>query len=151
MHNVKQSDLEKEVAGEYNTFRVYVLLLKMRKGSTRQVQRALGFSSPHLASHHLEKLRELGLVEKDQYGEFKVVPKSFGVLRLFVVLGKWIVPRSIFIVALFSTMTIGFAVNITQHRYFIVALAVSLIGLIVSMYDTVRFYRILPETESVSK
>jgi hypothetical protein len=147
MRDAEQPDLEREVAGEYNTFRVYVLLLKVRKASTRQVQRALRFSSPHLASHHLEKLRRVGLVEKDEYGEFHVIPKTFGILRLFVVLRRWIVPRSVFTVVIFSTMIIGFLMNITQHKYFIVALVVSLIGLIASVYDTVRFYRILPETK----
>lgn len=38
-----ESDLEKEVAGEYNTFRTYVYMLKAKRASVREVQRALGF------------------------------------------------------------------------------------------------------------
>ena len=52
---LSRSSLEREVAGEYNTFRVYLLMLRMREASGRDVAYQLGFSSPALAVHHLEK------------------------------------------------------------------------------------------------
>ena len=59
---------EEKVASELrgNTLRVYWELLKSSNGvvGVRKVQRSLGFSSPALASYHLNKLEELGLVEK---------------------------------------------------------------------------------------
>jgi len=139
-------DLEKEVAGEYNTFKVYLLMLKVRKASARHVQEALGFSSPWLATHHLEKLKRLRLVEKDSYGDYHVIPKSFGILRLFIVAGKWIVPRSIFTVVLFTVMAIGFLIYLPQHTLFTIAFILSALGLVYSLYETIRFYRLLPET-----
>ena len=49
-----------------NTLRVYWYLLQSSKNSAgpREIQRKLGFSSPALAVYHLDKLMELGLVEK---------------------------------------------------------------------------------------
>lgn len=49
-----------------NTLKVYWFLLRAEKGvvGVSETQRALGFSSPALAVYHLDKLTELGLVEK---------------------------------------------------------------------------------------
>ena len=147
MHtSTKASELEKEVAGEYNTFRVYVYMLRAKRGSVREVQKALGFSSPALATHHLRKLEKFGLVTKDCYGSYHVVPKSFGILKLFIVTGRWIVPRTVVVVAMFAVMTAGFLVYLPRHENLIWAFVASAIGLIVSVYQTVRFYRLLPTT-----
>lgn len=140
------SDLEKEVAGEYNTFRVYLLMLKMKNTSARDVQRTLGFSSTWLATHHLEKLEKLGLVRKDHYGQYHVIRRQFGILRFFIVTGRWIVPRMLFFVFMFAVMAAGFLVLLPEHRYFAFALALAIIGLAVSIYETVRFYQLLPKT-----
>jgi len=145
MHS-ESKDLDKEVAGEYNTFRVYILMLKVKKSSARHVQVALGFSSPYLATHHLEKLMRLGLVKKDSYGDYHAIPQSFGILRLFMVTGRWIVPRSIFIVVIFAVMAIGFLIYLQQHTLFAVAFILSALGLVYSLYETIQFYRLLPET-----
>jgi len=77
------------------TLLVYWFLLRSPRLSVgvREVQRALGFSSPSVAAHHLEKLVSLGLVEKRVTGEYvlrrevKVV-----VLRLFTRVGRFMVP-----------------------------------------------------------
>ena len=56
-------------------WKVYWLLLKSgRQLSVRDVQKALGFSSPSVALHHLEQLRQLGLVEKHEAeGQYSLV------------------------------------------------------------------------------
>lgn len=143
----EHNNLEKEVAGEYNTFRVYVFMLRAKRASVREVQKVLGFSSTWLATHHLKKLERLGLVSKDLYGDYHVVRKSFGVLRLFLVTGRWIVPHTLFFVFMFGIMTMGFLAYLPQHRYFIIAFVISIIGVIVSIIETIRFYRLLPETK----
>ncbi len=84
---------------------VYWLLLK--KGcpmSTREVQKALRFSSPSVAQHHLEQLRQLGLVQKQDVGGnyFLTSEVKIGVLRDFVKLGRLLFPRYFFY-AIFST------------------------------------------------
>jgi len=138
-------DLEERVAGEYNTFRVYVYMLRVKTARTRDVQRSLRFSSPRLAAHHLEKLNELGLVEKENF-HYRVVPKSFGVLRLFFVLNRWILPKSFFLVVIFLTVSVTAYILRAQHPYLFMVLLLSLVGLAVSIYLTVQFYRLLPET-----
>lgn len=137
--------LEKEVAGEYNTFRVYLYMLRVKRAKTRDVQRSLGFSSPRLAAHHLEKLNELGLVEKENF-HYRVVSKSFGVLRLFFILDRWVLPKAFFLVIIFLIMTVGFLFLLHEHPYFQAALLLSVVGLLVSVYLTVQFYRLLPKT-----
>jgi DNA-binding transcriptional ArsR family regulator len=65
----------------------------------------LRFSSPSIAFHHLEQLRELGLVEKQEVGGHYVLvgQVKIGVLRHYVKLGKLLFPR-FFFYALFSTV-----------------------------------------------
>jgi DNA-binding transcriptional ArsR family regulator len=71
----------------------------------REVQRALHFSSPSVANHHLEQLRELGLVEKQEIGGHYVLVSNvkIGVLRHYVKLGRLLFPRYFFY-AVFSTI-----------------------------------------------
>lgn len=84
---------------------VYWILLKNGSPmSVREVQRALRFSSPSVAHHHLEQLRKLGLVEKREVGGTYVLASEvkIGVLRNFVKLGRLLFPRYFFY-AVFST------------------------------------------------
>lgn len=98
-----ETELEYNLRGK--AWHVYWLLLK--NGSplgVREVQRSLRFSSPSVAFHHLEQLRELGLVQKDDAnGRYSLVGEvKIGVLRHYVKLGKLLFPR-FFFYALFST------------------------------------------------
>jgi predicted DNA-binding transcriptional regulator len=102
-------DVEDEAVFEYalrgKDWNVYWLLLKNgRAMSVREVQRTLRFSSPSVAQHHLEQLRQLGLVKKDEVGgNYSLTSEvKIGVLRHFVKLGKLLFPRYFFY-ALFST------------------------------------------------
>lgn len=139
------NDLEEKVVGEYNTFRVYMYVLKKKKVGIRDVQHDLNFSSPHLADYHLKKLESIGLLKKEN-SSYSAVPKSFGVLRLFLFLDRWIIPKTFFLVILFLSMTIGFLIFFWQHPFFQVALIISVIGLVLSLYFTIQFYGILPKT-----
>jgi len=83
------NDIEYALRGK--AWKVYWYLLKTgAPQSVREVQRALRFSSPSVANHHLEQLRELGLVEKQELGGhyFLVNEVKIGVLRHYVKLGK---------------------------------------------------------------
>jgi hypothetical protein len=140
----EEEELAKEIAGEYNTLRVYLYMLKAKKSSPREVQRALDFSSPTLALHHLEKLNKFHLADKEYDGTYTVRKRTFGILRFYVRSGRWILPRTIFYIAIFATMALGFLLSTAQNDYSWVALLLSLIGLIIAGYETVRFYRVLP-------
>jgi DNA-binding transcriptional ArsR family regulator len=99
-----ETKLEYALRGK--AWKVYWYLLKTGKPlSVREVQRALHFSSPSVANHHLEQLRELGLVEKQEIGGHYVLvgEVKIGVLRHYVKLGKLLFPRYFFY-ALFSTV-----------------------------------------------
>jgi len=140
-----EEELARQVAGEYNTFRVYLYMLKIRNSSSGEVQRALGFSSPTLATHHLEKLNKFHLVDKEYDGTYRVRSKSFGILKLYVRSGRWILPRTIFFVVIFATMVAGFLfLSLTQNNYFLIGLLLSTIGLLYASYETSRFYKALP-------
>lgn len=99
-----ETKLEYALRGK--AWKVYWYLLKNGNPvSAREVQRALRFSSPSVANHHLEQLRELGLVEKQDIGGHYVLVNQvkIGVLRHYVKLGKLLFPRYFFY-ALFTTV-----------------------------------------------
>ena len=99
-----ENELEYALRGK--AWKVYWFLLKTGKPvSVREVQRALHFSSPSVANHHLEQLRELGLVQKQEIGGHYVLVSEvkIGVLRHYVKLGKLLFPRYFFY-AVFSTV-----------------------------------------------
>ena len=99
-----ENELEYALRGK--AWKVYWYLLKTGSPvGVREVQRALHFSSPSVAFHHLEQLRELGLVQKDEVGgRYMLVGEiKIGVLRHYVKLGKLLFPR-FFFYALFSTV-----------------------------------------------
>ena len=138
-----EETLEKDVAGEYNTFRVYLFMLRARKGSVRDVTRGVGFSSPWLARHHLEKLAGYGLLQRNSFGEYTVVPKRFGALKLFTLMGKWIIPHSLLAAIMFLVTTIGFLPHVMEDPLFTVAFIASVVGLAFTSYLTIRMYRLL--------
>jgi DNA-binding transcriptional ArsR family regulator len=99
-----ETELEYALRGK--AWKVYWYLL--RNGNpvgVREVQRALHFSSPSIAFHHLEQLRGLGLVTKQEIGgHYALVSEvKIGVVRHYVKLGKLLFPRYFFY-ALFSTV-----------------------------------------------
>jgi len=140
---------EKRVASELkgNTLRVYWHLLQSSKNSVgpREVQRKLGFSSPALAAYHLEKLVELGLVEKfsGEYHLIKIV--DVGVLKQFMKLRGFIIPRHVLYATMFTTLL---AFYLSQFReinfHSIFALIFGLLGTAILWCETIRVWRSKP-------
>ena len=130
-------------------WKVYWLLLKnSRPMSVREVQRALRFSSPSVANHHLERLCELGLVQKqDIGGHYSLVSEvKIGVLRHFVKLGKLLFPRyffyAVFSTSLLITYLLFLMQGFTRENLFILSF-----GTIVSVifwYEAVRIWSLRP-------
>ena len=82
MNRADEKELEYALRGK--AWKVYYFLLKNGEPvGVREVQRALHFSSPSIAFHHLEQLRELGLVQKQEIGgHYSLVGEvKIGVLR----------------------------------------------------------------------
>jgi len=92
------------------TLTVYLYLLKHGKAiGVREIQKALGFSSPSVAFHHLDKLVELGVVEKDEYERYVLAKKvDTGILHSFVSIGGLTLPRLGFYAAFFTTIAAAY-------------------------------------------
>jgi len=130
-----------------NTLRVYWFLLECPNNSAgpRQIQRELGFKSPALAAYHLDKLIELGLVDKIK-GEYQVTQVvEVGVLKQFTKIGSFMVPRYV----TYATMiTILFGFFLTQLReitfYSLFALIFGTVSTVIFWYETFRVWRSRP-------
>ena len=146
--NVKD-EIRLEYALRGRAWKVYWLLLKSgRPMGVREVQRTLHFSSPSVAHHHLERLRELGLLQKhDMSGHYSLVSEvKIGVLRHFVRLGKLLFPRYFFYAFFSTTFYIAYLLvlmqGFTRENLFIL-----LFGAIVSAifwYEAFRVWRLRP-------
>ncbi len=130
-----------------NTLRVYWFLLRASNGvvGARETQRALGFSSPALAVYHLDKLVELGLVEKT-HGEYRLVKTvNVGVLKQFVRLGAFTFPRYLLYATTFTVLLVFY---LTQFRrvdfYSVFALILNLLAAGVMWYETVKTWKQKP-------
>lgn len=99
-----------EYALRGKTLTVYLYLLKHGKAvGVREVQKALGFSSPSVAFHHLDKLMELGVVEKDEYDRYVLAKKvDTGILHSFVSIGGLTLPRLGFYATFFTTIAAAY-------------------------------------------
>lgn len=135
--------LGKEVVG--TTFKVYLYLLKVKRASSREVYHSLEMSSPWLATYHLNKLCDLQLLNKDVNGVYHINPKRFGLLRFFVITGKWIIPRTFFYTLLFLSMAIYFLFSLPE-KWNVIAFSFLLIPTLINIFETVLFYRTLSKS-----
>jgi len=99
----KTEDAEDQL--NVTAFHTYVYLVKAGKPvGPREVMRGADLTSPSVAYRNLQKLMDLGLVLKDEYGNY-VVKEKVG-LKGHVWLGKTIVPRFI----VFGLVFLGFLI-----------------------------------------
>ena len=141
-----EASLDPELRG--NTLRVYWLMLSQSDSvGVREVQRALGMSSPSVASHHLSKLVDLELVEKlpdNSYEVSRVV--KVGVLRNFIGFRGRFLPRYMFVAIFFTISTIAYLILSLiarpglYDRY--VALAIGAIGAAFAWWETLRLWKL---------
>lgn len=139
--------LESELKGK--TLLVYWYLLQQPTHSVgvREVQRALSFSSPSIAVHHLQKLQDLGLVEKKGTGEYVLEEEvKVGILRFFTRMGRFLVPRYLFYSVLFTTMLTMYLVlcYIGQIAPSFYAIIFGGIALLVFWVEAIRLWRARP-------
>ena len=135
--------IEYELKGK--TMKVYLYLLKHGKASgTSELQKGLGFSSPSIAVHHIEKLIRLGVVEKNDRGEYVLVRKvDVGVLSAFVQVGGFMLPRLGFYAGFFTCLT---ALYIVEYRGSLnpFGLVLGLGASAVLWYECLRIWRSRP-------
>ena len=148
MQEERERIIESELKGL--TLRVYWHILSLNKKEsigTRSVQRALGLSSPSVASHHLEKLKTLGLLDKDATGEYRLVGLvKVGVLRNFVGVLGVLLPRYLFYSTMFTAMLVLYPIiyppNFSAHN--IMAFVFGISAIVVSWNETFRVWRMRP-------
>ena len=127
------------------TLRAYLFILKSPKPiGVRELQRALGLSSPSVAYHHLDKLTRLGLVEKDQYGEYASVKNvNVNVLQAFTQIGRLLVPRFTFYAVFFTTLLLGY-ILVFLNNLNSFAVAFGLFASLFAWYETYRTWKKRP-------
>lgn len=129
------------------TLRVYWHLLRSGKPTTiRRLQRDLGFSSPSVASYHLEKLVDMDLVEKVR-GDYELKKTvSLEAMNSVVRISHLMIPRFVFYAAFFLTLLIvfivGYAGSLSLQGVFAMVFGVS--GLVITGYETWRQWRLKP-------
>ncbi len=147
-HEVSSFDDEK-IASELkgNTLRAYWALMNSKDGvlGVRELQRRLGFSSPALASYHLNKLTDMKLVVKER-GDYRLVREvRVGVLKQFIKLGAFLLPRYVLYATMFTTLLIYLLVNFREFTFYsALALVLGALGTVIFWYETVRVWRQKP-------
>lgn len=116
------------------------MVKKKEAVGVREVQRDLGFSSPSVATYHIDKLVELVLVNQDEYGRYFVVQKvQVGVLQAFVNIGGLAVPRLLFFAAFFTTALIAYVV-LNFEDLEVYAIGFALAGSVAFWFETIRVW-----------
>jgi hypothetical protein len=130
-----------------NTLRVYWALMNSEDGviGVRELQRRLDFSSPALAAYHLNKLEDLGLVSKER-GDYRLVREvRVGILKQFIKLGTFMLPRYILYAIMFTTLLIFFVSQLKEVSFYSVfALVFGVLGTVILWYETIRGWRQKP-------
>ncbi len=142
-----EAEFEYKLKGK--AWKVYWLLLKKgRPMSVREVEKALRFSSPSVAQHHLEQLRQIGLVQKEKTGGNYILASEvkIGVLKHFVKLGRLMFPRYFFYAIFSSAFYIAYIMilmqDLTRENLFI--LSFGAIVTLIFWYEALRFWRLKP-------
>jgi hypothetical protein len=139
--------LESELKGKTLLVYWYLIQQTSHTAGVREIQRSLGFSSPSIAVHHLEKLQDLGLVNKKGTGEYVLEEEvKVGILRFFTRMGRFLVPRYLFYSVLFTTMLAAylglcFIVQVLPSFY---AVTFAALASLFFWIETIRLWRSKP-------
>jgi len=146
------AEIESHLKGK--TLQIYWYLLRDPTSSVgvREVQRSLGLSSPSVAAHHLNKLLNLGLVEKTIRGEYLLNQEvKVGLLKFFSRMGRFLVPRYLFYAIWLSTMFVIYVVvyNLILYQptgsvHNLAAILFGVVANVVLWLETVRLWKEKP-------
>lgn len=101
-------------------------------------------SSPSTALYHLEKLRELGVTEKDEIGQYSLKEQvQVGTLRMFFKIGHLILPRYLFYAIFLTTAVAVYAVEriVQVGTLDPAAVVFGVIGAGACWYESARLWR----------
>jgi hypothetical protein len=141
------SFLESVLKGKTLQVYWYIIRQPSQAVGVRQVQRALSFSSPSIAVHHLEKLQDLGLVQKTGTGEYLLEEEvKVGILKFFTRMGRFLVPRYLFYSVFFFTMLSTYLAlcSVTQLAPNFYVVTFGALAVLIFCVETVRLWRARP-------
>jgi DNA-binding transcriptional ArsR family regulator len=138
--------IESELKGKTLIVYMYIIRVNQPSVGVREIQRALGFSSPSVSAYHLNKLKDLGLVEsiRGDYSLIRMV--KVGVLKQFVTFGGIMLPRYLFYAVLMTTMLVTYVLQFPMEptRQNITTLIMGAVPAIILWYETARIWRDRP-------
>jgi hypothetical protein len=111
------------------TLKIYVYIVKERKPvGPRDVMRGVNLTSPSVAYRHLQKLENMGLLAKNEHGNY--VAKEKVSIRGYAWAGRRLIPNSIVYALIFLSIlaweivvfTIHFSVETNQFKVFFILL-----------------------------
>lgn len=145
MSDIDEKEIVSKLKG--NTLRVYWGLLSSEDGvvGVRELQRDLGFSSPALAAYHLNKLVDFGLAVNDR-GDYRLLREvKVGVLKQYIKLGGFLLPRYVLYASMFSTFLVYLVLRFDEVSFYSVyGLVVSLLAAGVSWFEAFRMWQQKP-------
>jgi hypothetical protein len=134
-----------------NTLRAYLYFLKNtnQEVGIREVQRALGFKTASLAQYHVQKLLDLGFINKTSFGNYTLVKETkLQILSPFVKFGSKVVPRLLMYLVMnvvLLTYTIIFILpseSIDNIKIWVVILIGT--NTLAFAYETIRSWKHIP-------
>lgn len=140
------------------TLKVYLYTVRNRSVGPRDVMRGVHLSSPSVAYRHLQKLETMGLLAKDDLGNYVVKEKVS--VRGYVWAGRFLVPNPlvyafVFLVILaieIAVLWIHFHVEDQEFKiFFLLLTSITAAALILFMFEgwrMLRKTRIRPSEES---
>ncbi len=148
--NPTDDELAELVKGK--TLSVYWYMLRHPQPLTaREIQRGAELSSPSLSMHHLERLRQFGLVDKDVHGQYTVKRDvRIGILNQFMGRGRIMVPRFLFYATFYTSLTAALGsllLWLSTDWYSVVLLTLLVSACIVLWYETFKVWSEQPFPE----
>ncbi len=135
------ADVESKEVLRGTTLEVYRFLLKSNKPvGTRELQRALNLSSSSVATYHLSKLEDAGLLKREQ-GGFTV---GKYVLENSVKISRFLIPRYFFYFIFAATVLVlelTVFVPAFVYREYVFSVVTTAILVLFLCYETVKTWR----------
>ena len=134
---------------EGTTFTVYSYIMKESEPvGPRDVMRGASLSSPSVAYRHLQKLEDLGLIEKNEKGRYIVKEKAK--ISGYLWIGRTLVPRLIFY-SLFFTGLLSAEIASIAIRYFVYGLVPEMVFIYLTLITAISMALFLIEGLSLRK
>jgi hypothetical protein len=96
------------------TLSVYLYVVKKGKPvGPRDVMKGANLSSPSVAYRHLQKLEDLGYLQKDKYGEY--VTKDKASVRGYIWIGRRMMPKMLVYALIFMSILIVELIILALH------------------------------------